>query len=220
MCNNSLRTFTLESVPGLHLSLFPPFSCSVHGIVMMAALPGSPVARLLAGSGQWGTLERNWGQEEGRSRHISLLFSVPWIDYVLGESCKFHSPSSSCIGFSIYWGTPRSRLSSSVAFLYPSSWKVAVVSTALISRVPYHPPLSSCFLFSHGLLICVIKSPVLILGGPAAFLFRSQLIELLREALVAQLVKNPPAMQETHVWFLGQEDPLGKEMATHSSILP
>ena len=38
-------------------------------------------------------------------------------------------------------------------------------------------------------------------------------------SLVAQLVKNPPAMQKTWVWSLGQEDPLEKEMATHSSIL-
>ena len=33
------------------------------------------------------------------------------------------------------------------------------------------------------------------------------------------MVKNPPAMQETQVRFLGQDDPLGKEMATYSSIL-
>ena len=32
-------------------------------------------------------------------------------------------------------------------------------------------------------------------------------------------VKNPPAMQETWVPSLGWEDPLGKEMATHSGIL-
>ena len=38
-------------------------------------------------------------------------------------------------------------------------------------------------------------------------------------SLVAQLVKNLPALQETWVRFLGQEDPLEKEMATHSSIL-
>ena len=38
-------------------------------------------------------------------------------------------------------------------------------------------------------------------------------------SLVAQMVKNPPAMQETLVWSLGQEDPLDKEMATHSSTL-
>ena len=37
--------------------------------------------------------------------------------------------------------------------------------------------------------------------------------------LIAQLVKNPPAMQETLVQFLGEEDPLEKGTATHSSIL-
>ena len=36
---------------------------------------------------------------------------------------------------------------------------------------------------------------------------------------MAQRVKNLPAMQETKVQSLGQEDPLEKEMATHSSIL-
>ena len=38
-------------------------------------------------------------------------------------------------------------------------------------------------------------------------------------SLIAQLVKNPPAMQETPVRFLGWEDPLEKELVTHSSIL-
>ena len=38
-------------------------------------------------------------------------------------------------------------------------------------------------------------------------------------SLVAQLVKNPPAMRETSVGCLGREDPLEKGMATHSSIL-
>ena len=38
-------------------------------------------------------------------------------------------------------------------------------------------------------------------------------------SLVAQMVKNLPAMQETLVRSLGWEDPLEKEMATHSSIL-
>ena len=38
-------------------------------------------------------------------------------------------------------------------------------------------------------------------------------------SLVAQRVKRLPAMQETWVRSLGQEDPLEKEMATHSSIL-
>ena len=38
-------------------------------------------------------------------------------------------------------------------------------------------------------------------------------------SLVAQMVKNLPAMEETRVQSLGQEDPLKKGMATHSSIL-
>ena len=38
-------------------------------------------------------------------------------------------------------------------------------------------------------------------------------------SLVAQSVKNLPAMQDTWVQSLGQEDPLEKETATHSSIL-
>ena len=40
-----------------------------------------------------------------------------------------------------------------------------------------------------------------------------------RAALVAQMVKHLPARQETRVQSLGWEDPLEKEMATHSTIL-
>ena len=40
-----------------------------------------------------------------------------------------------------------------------------------------------------------------------------------RSSLVAHLLKNPPAMQGTPFWSLGQEDPLEKGMATHSNIL-
>ena len=47
------------------------------------------------------------------------------------------------------------------------------------------------------------------------------MIDFLRigASLVAQRLKRLPAMQETWVQSLGQEDPLEKEMATHSSIL-
>ena len=38
-------------------------------------------------------------------------------------------------------------------------------------------------------------------------------------SLMAQRVKNPPAMQETRVQCLSQEDPLEEEMTTHPSIL-
>ena len=39
-------------------------------------------------------------------------------------------------------------------------------------------------------------------------------------SLVAQIVKNLPAVQKTRVQYQGQEDPVEKEMAPHSSILP
>ena len=38
-------------------------------------------------------------------------------------------------------------------------------------------------------------------------------------SLIAQSVKNLPVMEDTWIWFLGQEDTLEKETATHSSIL-
>ena len=41
----------------------------------------------------------------------------------------------------------------------------------------------------------------------------------LNQLVMAQLVKNPPAMRETWVRFLGWEDPLEKGTATHFSIL-
>ena len=37
---------------------------------------------------------------------------------------------------------------------------------------------------------------------------------------MAQMVKNPPATQETWVWSLGREDPLEEGMATHYVFLP
>ena len=40
-----------------------------------------------------------------------------------------------------------------------------------------------------------------------------------RASLVAQTVKHPTAVQETWVQSLGREDPLEKDMATHSSLL-
>ena len=51
------------------------------------------------------------------------------------------------------------------------------------------------------------------------FLINYSSVEWPWASLVAQLVKNLSSMQKIRVWFLGQEDPLEKEMATHFSIL-
>ena len=58
-------------------------------------------------------------------------------------------------------------------------------------------------------LILIFKEP----HKPQYFIFHK------KASLVAQLVKNLPAMQETLVGFLGWEDLLEKGKATHSSIL-
>ena len=50
-------------------------------------------------------------------------------------------------------------------------------------------------------------------------LYRHKSYKAIGASLVAQSVKGLPAMQETWVRFLGQEDPLEKETATHSSTL-
>ena len=51
------------------------------------------------------------------------------------------------------------------------------------------------------------------------FVTRSCELTVFGLPLVGQLVKNLPTMQETWVRFLGREDPLEKEMASHFSIL-
>ena len=54
---------------------------------------------------------------------------------------------------------------------------------------------------------------------PFPHTFTSMHLFHLGASLVAQIVKHLPAMQETWVLSLGREDPLEKEMATHSSTL-
>ena len=51
------------------------------------------------------------------------------------------------------------------------------------------------------------------------YIFICKISIYLGASLVAQTVKNLPAMQETYIQSLGWEDPLKKGMATHSSIL-
>ena len=66
----------------------------------------------------------------------------------------------------------------------------------------------------------VSMQPGLHISGGAHCLYYSPFhFGLLWVSLLAQTVNNPPTMQESWVRSLGQEDPLEKGMATHSSIL-
>ena len=61
--------------------------------------------------------------------------------------------------------------------------------------------------------------PVVVVGGCRRALAIETSWGMSGVSLVTQTVKNPPAMQEIWVQFLGQENPLEKGMATHFSIL-
>ena len=66
------------------------------------------------------------------------------------------------------------------------------------------------------LFVCLL---LLLLWVFFVFVFVFFVFFVFRASLIAQFVKNPPAMQETPVLFLGQEGPLEKEKSTHCSIL-
>ena len=66
---------------------------------------------------------------------------------------------------------------------------------------------------------CNTRDPSSILGlGRSPGKGIGYLLQYFGASLVAQLVKNPPAMQESWVRFLGWEDPVEKGMVTHSSV--
>ena len=64
-----------------------------------------------------------------------------------------------------------------------------------------------------------VRGRVLEFGKIVVLVITEKLGSCLWLSLVAQLIKNPPAMWETWVGSLGWEDPLEEGMATHSSIL-
>ena len=78
--------------------------------------------------------------------------------------------------------------------------------------------------FSSGpCFVRILHNDSSVLGGPTrmahSFIELDKAVVHMGASLIAQLVKNPPAMQETLLRFLGWENPLQEDMATHSSIL-
>ena len=73
--------------------------------------------------------------------------------------------------------------------------------------------------FSRGSSGSRDQTPVSRTSGRRFNALYNSLYKYKKRSLVVQMVKNLPAMQETWVQFLSQEDPLEKGMANHSSIL-
>ena len=79
---------------------------------------------------------------------------------------------------------------------------------------------SSCVI-KHTLLVpwCSIRPWISLSEAQQGLTLHSLIVWYLWAPLVTQMVKNPPAVLETRIQSLGQEDPLEKGMATHSSVL-
>ena len=140
---------------------------------------------------------------------------------ILGEICQRSPKAQGSWGGSTYtdwsWGggNPWERVPGGVNKLHRSQHSLAEYM---------------CFTLAQfaSLLACLVlgDQPRLEAGGRRLGLVTEVLLHLARctpdlwSSPVAQTVKSLPAMWETQVWSLGWEDPLEKEMATHSSILP
>ena len=111
----------------------------------------------------------------------------------------------------------RTCFSQSTLFLLPAiipllaqSKNVGVLPDSSLSLFLIQPIIKSCQ-FSFHYKPCIITSHHFTITTHP---------RLQGASLVAQLVKNPPARQEVRVWALGWEDPLEKEMTTHSVFWP
>ena len=98
-------------------------------------------------------------------------------------------------------------------------WSPALQADALLSEPPGNPKLAS--LVAQLVNLSSVGDPGFIpgLGRPSGE-GKGCPLQYSWASLVAQLVKNPPAVWETWVLSLGREDPLEKGKATHSSIWP
>ena len=85
----------------------------------------------------------------------------------------------------------------------------------------HHPLLEPTQTYIHHVGDAIQPSHPLLSPSPPTFNLSLELYVYKHPgaSLIAQSVKNLPAVQETWVQFLGCEDPMEKEMATHSSLL-
>ena len=121
------------------------------------------------------------------------------------------SPSSLEQCLRAIWGTTLHRLYSSAKSQNKTEIRNSYAVCLSLSWPKFCEDKDHGYLFDHGISIQLFTHCL-----PSS---RCSInISWMYASLVAQTVKNLPAMRETWVWSLDQEDPLEKEMATHSSI--
>ena len=107
------------------------------------------------------------------------------------------------------WGL--SVRGSSSVYLHFSAPSLSVLTAGEVLPTP-----QTCHLFTASFLPSSSRRNCSDFKGSSHEIGHTQ---MMGASLVAQLVKNPPAMQETQVQFLGWEEPLAKGKATCSSVL-
>ena len=100
----------------------------------------------------------------------------------------------------------------------PFCKRMNYISETLLPSAVHRDSLSGVFLFRNSKKAQRNPQEILSLSQRKLSFILSSLLTI-GASLVAQMVKNLPAIQETWIWSLGREDPLEKGMATHSSIL-
>ena len=115
-------------------------------------------------------------------------------------------------------------------FFFRIDWFDLLAVLGILKSLLQHHCLKASVLWGSAFFMVQFSHPYMTTGkitaltrqtfvGRVMSLVFNMLSRLVLASLVAQMVKRLPAMQETWVRSLGQEDPLEKEMATHSSIL-
>ena len=138
--------------------------------------------------------------EEGMATHSSIL---AWRILWTVEPGRLQSMGSQRVRYDLVTSTLTFQAPLSMGFSRQEYWSgLPFPSLLILGFLGFQDQWA--FLWTKGTQI-----------GQTHWDFRSELWA----SLVAQLVKNPPAMQETLVWFLGWQDLLEKGLATHPSIL-
>ena len=148
---------------------------------------------------------------------------------VLNQFCQFHEPV--CLALLFLNGFHLSSVQFSLSCPTPATSWTAAHQASLSFPIPIFQSLlkfmsSEPVIPSNHLILCrsLLLPPSIF---PSIRVFSNELalwpeylsFSFIRASLVAQRFKCLPPMRETRVRSLGQEDPLEKEMATHSSIL-
>ena len=140
------------------------------------------------------TVHIDSGAKENKICHFFYFspFHLPWNDGTRSHGLRFLNVEFSASFFSLLFYPHQEALS----FLFTFCHKV--VSSAYLRLLIFLPAILIPLCDSSSLTFCMMYSA---------------------SSLMAQRVKRLPAMRETWVQSLGQEDPLEKEMATHSGTL-